>query len=737
MTRAISTENLARICARRPRLTIGAWLVALIVSVALTVNLLGDALTTDSDFTGTPDSKAAELLINERLETTNFVSDIVLVRSSTQTVDDPGFEQAVAMLAGDLGEFGSVSTFYQSADAALVSADRDTTIINVVLSDDSEEHVNGFVATAQSLDGVDGFETAVTGVNVVDVDFSTVAEEDLQKGELIGVGVAMLVLILVFGAIVASVVPLLLAIVSIAVALGLTALVGSAFELSFFVVNMLVMMGLAVGIDYALFIVSRFREERARGLDKIDAIGVAGSTANRAVFFSGVTVVLALIGMLIVPTTIFKSLAIGAILVVFVSVVAALTLLPAILSVIGGKIDALRLPFRRRPSADSYKQGVWAAIARAVVRRPALSLALGVAILIAAAVPLKDINTGFAGVDTLPEKFVSKQGFELLEEEFSFAQTEPVQIVVDGEVRSMPVQTALADLQATLAADGRFGIGEPITNPAGDLTLLEVPILGGASSSEAVDAVRDLRETYVPASFPTGTANVVVGGTTAENVDFFDITNQYLPIVFAFVLGLSFLLLSVAFRSLVIPIKSIVMNLLSVGAAYGLMVLVFQKGYLAGLFGFQQVDTIEAWIPLFLFSVLFGLSMDYHVFLLSRIRERFDQTGDNTDSILFGVGTTSRIITGAALIMVAVFGGFAAGELVMFQQMGFGLAVAVLLDATLIRSVLVPAAMRLLGRWNWYLPRRLEWIPNVGIEGGSPTPVSTPAAPTDPAPQTT
>ena len=273
MTRAISTENLARICARRPRLTIGAWLAALIVSVALTVNLLGDALTTDSDFTGTPDSKAAELLINERLKTTNFVSDIVLVRSWTQTVDDPGFEQAVAMLAGDLGEFGSVSTFYQSADAALVSADRDTTIINVVLSDDSEEHVNGFVATAQSLDGVDSFETVVTGVNVADVDFSTVAEEDLQKGELIGVGVAMLVLILVFGAIVASVVPLLLAIVSIAVALGPTTLVGSAFELSFFVVNMLVMMGLAVGIDYALFIVSRFREERARGLDKVEAIG--------------------------------------------------------------------------------------------------------------------------------------------------------------------------------------------------------------------------------------------------------------------------------------------------------------------------------------------------------------------------------------------------------------------------------------------------------------------------------
>ena len=720
MTRAFSTASLARASARRPWVTIGLWLVALVAAVVLTGALLGDALTTDSDFTGTPDSKEAEALIAERLDTTNPVSDIVLVRSSTGTVDEVAFEQAVTGLAAELGEFGEVSTFYDSGDPALVSEDRDTTIINLLLSDDAEEHVSDFVATAKSIDGVDGFETAITGVNVVDRDFNKVAEEDLQKGEGIGILVALLVLLLVFGAVVASLVPVLLAIVSIAVALGLTALVGQAFELSFFVVNMLVMMGLAVGIDYALFVVSRFREERAGGLDKTEAIAVAGSTANRAVFFSGTTVVLALIGMLLVPTTIFKSLAIGAILVVLVSVAAALTLLPAVLQLIGDKIDRLRLPFRRKPAADSHERGVWAAIARAVMRRPAISLAAGAAIMIAAAFPLTDINTGFAGVDTLPDKFVSKQGFDVLDEEFAFAQTEPVQIVVDGDVSSPGVQSALGELQSALAADGRFGAGEPIVNPAGDTALLEVPLLGGASSNEAVEAVRDLRGIHIPASFAGETANVVVGGTTAENVDFFDVTDTYLPIVFAFVLGLSFLLLAVAFRSLVIPIKSIIMNLLSVGAAYGLMVLVFQKGYLAGLLGFQQVDTIEAWIPLFLFSVLFGLSMDYHVFLLSRIRERFDQTGNNAESITFGVGTTSRIITGAALIMVAVFGGFAAGELVMFQQMGFGLAVAVLLDATLVRSVLVPAAMRLLGRWNWYLPKRLEWIPNIGIEGAPP-----------------
>lgn len=725
MTEALSTAHLARLCARRPWLTIGAWLLLVVISLLVVGALLGDALTTDDGFTNNPDSKAAEP-----------VSDIVLVRSATLTVDDPQFEQAITGLATELREFGEVSTFYSTGDPALVSEDRDTTIINLRLTSDDEAFVDGFVVATTTLDGQNGFETAVTGISIVDRDFTTVAEEDLQKGEGIGILVAMIVLVLVFGAVVASLIPIVLAIISIVIALGLTALIGQAFELSFFVVNMLVMMGLAVGIDYALFIVSRYREERARGVESVEAIGIAGSTASRAVFFSGITVVLALLGMLLVPTTIFRSLAIGAILVVLVSVVAALTLLPAVLSVLGDRIEKLRLPFRRKLTVDSWNEGVWARIVRNVVRRPVLSLVAGVAILLAAAVPLKDINTGFAGVDTLSDEFVSKQGFVLLDEEFSFAQTEPVQIVVDGDVSSLPVQTTIGDLQAVLAEDGRFGASEVVTSPGDDLALLDVPILGGASSDEAVEAVRDLRDIYVPASFPPDTANVVVGGATAENVDFFDITSQYLPIVFAFVLGLSFLLLAVAFRSIIIPIKSIIMNLLSVAAAYGLMVLVFQKGYLVDLFGFQQVDTIEAWIPLFLFSVLFGLSMDYHVFLLSRIKERFDQTNDNTDSVVFGVGTTSRLITGAALIMVAVFGGFAAGQLVMFQQMGFGLAVTVLIDATLIRSVLVPAAMQLLGRWNWYFPSKLEWLPTIGIEGSPSRSEDTADPQTLPKPQT-
>jgi RND superfamily putative drug exporter len=268
-----------------------------------------------------------------------------------------------------------------------------------------------------------------------------------------------------------------------------------------------------------------------------------------------------------------------------------------------------------------------------------------------------------------------------------------------------------------MKADGFFGASRVETNQAGDLTLVSAPLNGDPASKAAVNAIQRLRKDYVPQAFPSGTpAKVLVGGETALNKDFFEITSRFMPVVFAFVLGLSLILLTVAFRSIVVPIKAILLNLLSVGAGYGLIVLVSQKGVGADILGFQQVEVIEAWLPLFLFSVLFGLSMDYHVFLLSRIREHYDQTGDNTESVAYGLSTTAGIITGAALIMVAVFAGFAAGELVAFQQMGFGLGVAVLIDATIIRSVLVPASMKLLGSRNWYLPRWLEWLPRLQVD---------------------
>ena len=278
-------------------------------------------------------------------------------------------------------------------------------------------------------------------------------------------------------------------------------------------------------------------------------------------------------------------------------------------------------------------------------------------------------------------------------------------------------RSAIGELKASLADEPAFGPATQEESEGGDVVLISVPVAGDADAPEATGAIRHLRSDLIPQAFGDLETTVLVGGTTAEDVDYFAIVGSWLPLVFAFVLGLSFILLTIAFRSIVIPAVAIALNLLSVGAAYGLLVLVFQKGVGNDIFGFQQVDTIEAWVPLFLFSVLFGLSMDYQVFLLSRIKERYAQTGDTAGSIAFGVSSTARLITGAALIIIAVFGGFAAGDLVMFQQMGFGVAVALLIDATIVRTVLVPASMKLLGDWNWYLPSWLSWIPEVHVEG--------------------
>ncbi len=561
----------------------------------------------------------------------------------------------------------------------------------------------------------------------LDHDFNLLSQEDLEKGELqFGLPAALIILLLVFGAVVAGLIPLLMAIISIVVALGLTAILAQQFELSIFVVNMLTGMGLALGIDYSLFVVSRYREERAKGLEKTDAITASGGTANRAVVFSGTAFVVAMFGMLLVPNSIMRSLAVGAILVGIVSVAAATTLLPALLGLLGDRVNALRIPFVGKKSydAENPEGRFWGAIIRRVLRRPGLSFALSTAFLLLLAAPVLGMKVGTNGVTTLPDRFISKQGFIALESEFPGITTDPVEIVVTGGASDADVSAALADLQSRLAADARFGEGAVRRSDDGESAVLAVALVGDPSSDDTVAAVRELRDDVIPEVFSGTSAEVLVAGTSSENVDYFDSVIDPAPYVIAFVLLLTFVLLTVVFRSVVVAGTAVLLNLLSVAAAYGLLVAVFQYGWGADLLGFQQTDSIEAWVPLFLFSVLFGLSMDYQVFLLSRIRERYDETGDTTDAVTFGVASTARIITGAALIIVAVFAGFARGDLIMFQQMGFGVAVALLLDATVIRSVVLPSLMKLLGEWNWYLPRWLDWLPRLEVEGPSPAPRS-------------
>jgi RND superfamily putative drug exporter len=431
------------------------------------------------------------------------------------------------------------------------------------------------------------------------------------------------------------------------------------------------------------------------------------------VLFSGFAFVVAMLGLLLIPNTIFRSLAFGAITVGITSVVAALTLLPAVLSLLGDRVNALRIPVigRRAEQGTAAEGRFWGTTVRAVMRRPVISLVVSVGLLLALCLPLLDFETGEAGIRTLPDRFASKQGFNALQEEFGVGTTDTLEVVVDSPELSADTHAAIRRLAAKMERNPAFRQVETAFYSDRSLAVIEAVPAGDSRDERALEAVRQLREEEIP------DARVLVTGETAEAIDYFALTDRWLPILIAFVLGLSFILLTVAFRSIVVALKAILLNLLSVGAAYGVLILVFQKGVGNELFGFQQVDFIEAWVPLFLFAVLFGLSMDYHVFLLSRIRERYMRTRDNADAVAHAVSSTARMITGAALIIIAVFGGFAVGDLVMFQQMGFGVAVSLLIDATIIRSVILPASMKLLGDWNWYLPKRLEWLPDFHVEG--------------------
>jgi putative drug exporter of the RND superfamily len=710
------TERLARASSRRPWLTIGGWLLAVVLAMGIVATLLGDALTSEGQVTTDTDSKRAERLLGERFRPTpaDFISEVVVVRAVNGQIEEARVEQ----LAKDLRSAGAALVVTPKDDERLASKDGEAVALPVALGDAAQDDVSPVVDAVQRFDDDPAYQAAITGDFVSDADQETLSQDDLRNGELFfGAPAALVILLLVFGAVVAGLIPLVLAILSIVIALALTALVGQVFELSVFVQNMIFGMGLALGIDYSLFILSRFREERSSGREKLDAIAAAGTTASRAVLFSGLAFVLAMFGLELVPNTIMRSLATGAILVGIVSVLAALTLLPAVISLLGDGINSLRIPYFGRSAGAAAESRFWGRIVRRVMRRPALSLAVAVGLMLAAAIPILSYETGEAGISTMPDRFESKQGFVLLNEEFPGQTVDPVQIVIDGNADSPRLRGAVQKLKAAIAERPLFGDVSEDTSPGGNLIVLTFPVQGDPLSKPAVAAVRDLKSDVVPTALEGSGARAFLAGTTEEETEYFDVMNSWLLPVFAFVLGLSFILLTVAFRSVVVPATAIAMNLLSVGAAYGLLVLVFIKGVGNEIFGFEQVDTIEAWVPLFLFAVLFGLSMDYQVFLLSRIRERFSQTGDNDHAVSFGVGSTARLITGAALIIIAVFAGFARGDLVMFQQMGFGIAVALLLDATIIRSVVVPASMKLLGRWNWFLPSWLEWLPDVHVEG--------------------
>jgi len=729
-------SNLARASARRPWVTIGLWLASLAVAAGLIVTLLGNALVTEVEVMDNPESRQADTLINDRLaqptppEEESTDDEMIIIRSETLTVDSPVYRNAVQNLFRDILALGDNVVkggvnYFLTGDELLVSADRHTTMVPLVMVDDAAEVVDQVYAVGDDFAAKNGdFEIFYTGTASFDADTMKLAEDTMSKGETIGIMVALVVLAVVFGALVAALLPIALGVVAIVAALGLVSLVGQAMDLSFFITNMVTMMGLAVGIDYSLFIVSRYSEERKKGLDKVEAIAVTSRTANKAIFFSGMTVVLALVGLLVFPLSIFKSMGLGSILVVVTAIVASMTLLPAIISLLGDRVNKVRMPFTNRADKkEGTVTGFWAGLIKVVTHKPAISMVIVAGLLIAAFTPYFDKHSGFSGISGLPDDLRAKAGFMVLQETFHIGMDDPAVIAVDGDIDASATQTTIARLLASIANDDTFASTNVVSYPDKDLAIIYANLSGDPMSLDSMDAITALRTDYIPVAFAGAPARALVTGGTAGIMDFAQTTDDYTPFIFAFVLTLAFIILMVAFRSVVIPATAILMNLLSVGAAYGLLVLVFQKGVGSELFGFIQVDVIETWLPLMLFSLLFGLSMDYQVFLLSRIRERYLQTGNTADAVAFGLSSTGKLITGAALIMVAVFGGFALGDMVMFQQMGFGLAVAVVVDATLVRCILVPATMTVLGKANWYLPKWLNWLPNIslGETSGEPT----------------
>lgn len=735
----LSTAGLARSSASRPWRVVLVWLGLIVLSIGV-IGGAGLNLSTDIEFLNNPDSKRADEILANKFNLDDPPAETVIITSETSTVDDPEFQAVVNQVMdtlrahSDLVETdpSQLTNYYlATADGSpaaeqLVSADRHTTLVPVTYHVEDTEDGEPVVHALEAI-SADGFDVLSVGDVSIDETFNTTAEEDLQQAEFLGIPAALIILIIVFGALVAAGVPIILSLISILVSLGITAVISQFTDLSFFITNMISMIGLAVGIDYALFIVERYRQERANGFDKIGAIEVAGATASKAVLFSGITVVLALAGLFMMPTSIFRSLGLGAMLVVIVAVLAMLTLIPAVLSLLGDRVDWPRrrnyaLLSKNKPTTDELglTRGFWARTTHVVMNHPFASVVLSVTFLVLCAIPFSNLSTGFAGAATLPPSD-PRSAYTILERDFSVGRLSPIEIVVDAQ-RSPEVEGEIAAFQNDLDSSGLYVTDSfnVAWNEANDAAHITVNMNLDGNSPAAQDEIDRLRDNVVPNTFGSVQDDVFITGDTATNTDFINMVDQWTPIVFAFVLGLSFLLLMVAFRSIVVPISAIILNLLSVGAAYGLMVLVFQDGYLHKTLGFQKTPTIEAWIPIFLFCVLFGLSMDYHVFLLSRIREHYDLTKRNRESVAVGLQSTARIITGAALIMVAVFIGFSSGNLVMLQQMGFGLAVAVFIDATIVRTILVPSIMAILGDRNWYLPRWLNWLPNVSIEGHPP-----------------
>jgi putative drug exporter of the RND superfamily len=676
--------------------------------------------------------QAAQILDSANYK--DVASEVVLVqaRAGTLTTADPAFRQAVMDVKAAVeatGRVEHVRTPYDK-EPSPVTEDGRTTLVQFDMKGDAGTAVDRIQPVLDAVAGVQrthpDLRVEEAGGASADKLIGEAIDKDFVRAEQLSLPITLGILLAAFGALLAALVPVALAMTAIFSATGLLALTSQLLHVDSATSNVMLLIGLAVGVDYSLFYIMREREERAKGRDKRRAIEIAAATSGRAVLISGITVIVAMAGMFLTGNGIFMGFAEGTILVVLTAVVGSLTALPALLSLIGDKIDARvihgtvrtvtrgRVTWRRLLGVRGGESRLWGAIVGPVLRHPVVSVILAGGLLIALAIPAFSLKTGAQTIDDLQGDYSVAETFKRIDKAFP-GGNEPAVVVVKAADVTIPQFTASIEefkKQALATGEANEPIGVRI-NPDKTVAQITIGIKGTGTDAVSEHAVHTLREKVIPATLP----GAHVTGSTAGSMDFDEQLRRTIPLVFGFVLLLAFVLLLISFRSLVVAIKAIVLNLLSVAAAYGVLVLVFQRGYGESVLGFTSTGSITNWLPLFLFVILFGLSMDYHVFILSRIREAYDKGMKTEDAIAFGIKSTAAVVTSAALIMVAVFATFATLSLLTFMQMGIGLAAAILIDATIVRGVLLPATMKLLGDWNWYLPRWLGWLPQLSHGG--------------------
>jgi RND superfamily putative drug exporter len=651
--------------------------------------------------------------------------EVLLLQNKQVTADDPAFQALIASSAAELEKTEHVTNVVTPAQGGgATSNDGHSVLIDFEITGPD---VDAGVNVVESQDAVAALQKANPEFNVeqfgsasADESLNATFASDLGKAGMISLPLTLLILMVALGALVAAGVPLLLALTGVIGTMAVVAIPSQLFPLDANVGALILLIGLAVGVDYSLFYMRREREERASGKSPHDSLMAAAATSGRAVMISGFTVIIAMAGMFITGEATFEAFAVATVSVVLVEMAISLLVLPAVLAWLGDRVENGRIPFTRRLRRPAGESRFWNGVVSRVMRRPVLSAVLATGVLLALAIPGLSMNTKQTGIDEMPQDLAIMKTYDRYTEAFPDKTNVNEVVVKAADARTGEVAASIDKLVAGAAASDTFiGAADVTYSEDGTVASIGLPSRGNGTDEVSVNALAEVRDELVPSTVgAAGGADVNVTGGAASTEDYNTVLSERMPLVFIFVLGFAFLLMLVTFRSIVIPIKAIVLNLLSVGAAYGVLVLAFQEGWAESLLGFESNGGVANWLPVFLFVILFGLSMDYHVFILTRVREYYDRGMSNDDAVRVGISRTAGTVTSAAVVMVGVFSVFATLQFIDMKQMGVGLAAAVLIDATIIRGVLLPATMKLLGDWNWYLPKSLGWLPETRHESG-------------------